>query len=316
MKDIQFFYNGIYNSYLKRKEQFINSGNHLAHFTKACYALDILTKKEMWLNNVTYMNDYQEMKIGMGLVGTIVSTDPWHSNFKNAINSIHPKLFEELILTLNTIQNRYFYTYGLCLCEFGKYDLTGNEYMWNNYARENGVAIVFNNSILKERKDEQVIPVEILPMYYYNAQDVALEIEEITQFITNNISDIRQLDYEVVKKSILEKFSYAVWSLKNPQYIQENEWRIMTNDKIMVMRLDSSSCIRRDIEIKNNEPRYVYKFNYERAGYRLNDILERIIIGTCNNPEKVRDLFVKELAGSVENIQNKVVISNYRRAIL
>lgn len=316
MKDIQFFYNGIYYSYLKRKEQFINSGNHLAHFTKACYALDILTKKEMWLNNVTYMNDYQEMKTGMGLVGTVVSTDPWHNDLKNAINSIHPKLFEELIFTLNTIQNRYFYTYGLCLCEFDKYDLTGNEYMWNNYARENGVAIIFNNSILKEREDKQVIPVEILPMYYYNTQDVSLEIEEITRFITENIYDIRQLDYEVVKKSILDKFSFAVWSLKNPQYIQEKEWRIMTNDKIMVMRLDSSSCIRRDMDIKNNEPRYVYKFNYERAGYRLNDILERIIIGTCNNPEKVRDLFVEELAGSVEDIQNKVVISNFRCKII
>ena len=92
---------------------------------------NILTKKEMWLNNVAYMNDYQEMKTGMGLVGTVVSTDPWYNDFKNAINSIHPKLFEELIFTLNTIQNRYFYTYGLCLCEFDKYDLTGNEYMWN-----------------------------------------------------------------------------------------------------------------------------------------------------------------------------------------
>ena len=44
--------------------------------------------------------------------------------------------------------------------------------------------------------------------------------------------------------------------------------------------------------------------------------LARVIIGTCNHPEKVRDLFIEELAGSVDDIRNKVIISNYSRIVL
>ena len=58
--------------------------------------------------------------------------------------------------------------------------------------------------------------------------------------------------------------------------------------------------------------RYVYKFDYERAGFRLNDILARVIIGTCKNPEKVRELFIRELATSVDDIESKVIIAEKR----
>lgn len=316
MKDIQFLRDGIYNNYFNHRNQFVESGDYLAHFTKASIALDILAKKEIWLGNVAYMNDSKEMANGMGLVGKVVSTNPWHESFKDALESIHPKLFKDLITRLNEAAEYYFHTYGLCLCEISKYDLSGNGYMWRNYAPENGVAIVFNNNILRNSDDISGIPVEILPLYYYNNIDVAVEIEEITKFITDNISEIRQLDYDAVKNELFAKFSYAVWSLKNPKYVQEKEWRIMTNDKLMIGRLASLSCIHKALEVKENEPRYVYKFNYEKAGFKLNDILARVIIGTCNHPEKVRELFIEELASSVDDIQSKVIISNCRRTVL
>ena len=311
VKDIDFFRQGIYKNYLERKNNYLQSGKYLAHFTKAYIALDILTKKEMWLNNVSYMNDYLEMKNGMGLVGKVVNSHPWHQSFKDALNSIHPHLFEDVINTLNIVQDRYFHTYGLCMCEFDKYDLSGNEYMWRNYASENGVAIIFNNQILddKIREKDNNLPVEFLPMYYYGTQEVAKEVEDVTDFIKQNIGIIRQLDYEIVKKELLDKFTYAVWSLKHPQYSEEKEWRIMTNDKFMRVPLEEMACIHRDLEIIGNEPRYVYKFDYERAGFRLNDILARVIIGTCKNPEKVRELFISELATSVDDVESKVRIA-------
>lgn len=311
MHELDLFRQGIYKNYLERRDNFVHSGNYLAHYTKAYIALDILTKKEMWLNNVSYMNDYLEMKNGMGLVGQVVNSHPWHQGFRDALNSIHPHLFEDARTTLNTVQNRYFHTYGLCMCEFDKHDLSGNEYMWRNYARENGVAIIFNNQILDDKikeKDDN-LPVEILPMYYYGTQDVAKEVEDVTDFINKNIGRIRQLDYEIVKKEILDKFTYAVWSLKHPGYSEEKEWRIMTNDKLMRIPLEKTACVHRDLEIIGNEPRYVYKFNYERAGFRLNNILAKVIIGTCKNPEKVRELFINELASSVDDIESKVIIA-------
>ena len=301
--------NGLYANYLKRRNEFIESGNFLAHFTRAQIALDILTKREIWLGNVAYMNDYNEMTTGMKLVSEVVNVYPWKQSFRGALNSINHGLSEEVITTLNAIQQRYYHTYGFYMCEFNKDNLFGEQYMWKNYASESGVAIVFNNSIID--KETNPLTVELLPMYYYGREEVIREVEDFTAFINDNILDIKQISYELVKNAILDKLSYAVWSLKDPKYRLEKEWRLMLNDKIMLLGLGSKGCLRKEIVTIGSEPRYVYKFNYERAGFKLNDILERIIIGTCDHPNKVRDLFIEDLKGIVDNIEDKVVIAAF-----
>ena len=107
MTNMQCLMDGLYADYYYRLNKF-NEGNFcLAHFTRANIALDILTKREIWLNNVVYMNDYNEMTTGMNLVSDVINDYPWKQSFRDALENIHSGLSNEVITILNCIKKRY-----------------------------------------------------------------------------------------------------------------------------------------------------------------------------------------------------------------
>ena len=127
MTNMQCLMDGLYADYYYRLNKF-NEGNFcLAHFTRANIALDILTKREIWLNNVVYMNDYNEMTTGMNLVSDVINDYPWKQSFRDALENIHSGLSNEVITILNCIKKRYYNTYGFCMCEFDKNNLFGEK---------------------------------------------------------------------------------------------------------------------------------------------------------------------------------------------
>lgn len=295
------FQNELYSSYNKRVEEFKATDKCLVHYTTADTALKILSNNELWLCSVNGMNDYNEMRTGMKKIACSINKNSYLQSLKNVLNATHPKLHETVIETLNTIHERYLATYGLCLSEASSEDVNGSTYMWDNYASQEGVAIQFNKNIFSY---ELPLP-ELVPMEYYTVKEVDEEIEHLIKLLNDHQAEVDDQDFDILMKLLLDKISYGVFCLKSQKYEQEKEWRVMLNDKLQNV---DYPYLKKERVIIRNESRDIYKFNLSLAGIELNNVLHRIIIGRFQDPEKVKEEFIKLLSNKIDDIENKIII--------
>lgn len=308
-KELLNIFNADYNervSYLKQNDL------KLAHYTSAAVALKIIDNKEIWLNNVTNMNDYREVELGKNLLARTFNKTDEGNRLKDILNQISEKLSEELIIRYNSIFNGLDRTYAFCLTEHKKdYDKYGKLSMWRAYAPKNGIALILNIApFIKECSKTTAFTI---PMFYYEYEEFQNKFKNFVDKAQNNLDIFNNITKEEVLDFFYRKFLVSVLSLKHKGFEEEKEWRILYNDVIYT----KDSIIKEEVKEIHGVPRIIKILNFEslndkNSDYstKLNDILYKIIIGPSYNPKQLQEIFIKKLADNcVTNAESKVVIS-------
>ena len=115
----------------------------LAHYTSVAVAEQIIKNEEIWFSHPFYMNDLEELRLGMRLgvqhfptytqtaVDTPARRDLLLANFNHYIDHMNDETLVD--------------TYVLCLSEHDPADTHGVLSMWRSYASQgHGVALIFN----------------------------------------------------------------------------------------------------------------------------------------------------------------------------
>lgn len=308
----KFLYNIFNVDYYKRVQNLQEADLKLAHYTSASVAIQIIDNKEIWLNNVGNMNDYQEIVTGKNLLAKTFNETEEGKRLKVILNQISDKLAEELIVRYNHTFNTLDKTYAFCLTEHKKEDdKYGRLSMWRAYAPKNGVALVLN--LEPFIKDCRKTTAFTIPMFYYDEAEFQNEFKKFVDLIQNNIEEFKRLPEDTVLEFFYRKFLVSVLSLKHKGFQEEQEWRILYNNYIYV----TDEIVKEDIKDIRGVPKIIKILNFnnlndEYSGYstKLNDILHKIIIGPSDNPVQLQEIFIKKLTDNgVVDAENKVVIS-------
>lgn len=300
----------IYKEYFDRVDEVKNKDIRFAHYTSARVALSIIKNKEIWLNNVQYMNDYSEIKLGNWLLTNFYNN---HSGkeLKDVLEDISAGCIKELEFNYNSILPKLEKTYAFCLTE---HSVTEDEFgrlsMWRAYAPNNGVAIVLNADVFLE--DVLNTSAMTIPMFYFDNGEFHKAVEDFTNRIDQEKDTLRKeasfLNY------IFNKFLITALSLKHKGFQEEREWRILYNDAFN--NFLKKEIVRGEIEYINGVPRLVKKLKFSdirflNKTFHMNDFINRIIIGPSENAELLKEIFIEALnENGVLAADKKVICSN------
>lgn len=299
----------IYKEYLDRVDNLKTKNIRLAHYTSAAVALSIIENKTIWLNNVCYMNDYSEIEIGNRLLMDFYKNDTG-GELREIMDEIHKGCTNTLEQYYDHQSSRLMNTYAFCLTEHTKEeDEYGRLSMWRAYGLNNGVALVFNTSMfLEEAVNTNVMTI---PMFYFDKNKFSHAISKFTRRLKDDCKILKMVPN--FDSYILDKFFMTALSLKHKGFEEECEWRVLYNKSLYGNCL--SEIIEENIEVINGVPRIVKKLNFSKIKYnnrklKINELLDRIIIGPNSNAEQLKEIFVCALKkNGVANANTKVICS-------
>ena len=111
-------------------------GLKFAHYTTADTAVKIIRGKDVWLRNVSNMNDYMEVQHGSACLGKALQA---HGPlFMEALAPLGDGLAESILQSLDAMDfNARFHTYLISLSEHPADDKVGKLSMWRAYGGAN-----------------------------------------------------------------------------------------------------------------------------------------------------------------------------------
>lgn len=206
--------------------QVTQSGLLLAHYTTLEILEFILKKKEIWMSNPLYMNDFEEVKFGI-FEGIKILRES--ANLRNALGTPNrqDKFYRTVDHYFNIFDNEHvFDTYVFCLSRHDENANDGKLSMWRGYGDNgNGVAIVFDPSKITETSESPLI---FSKVEYETAENRRLwlskKVSQITSWFESN-----QVDDEDIFRACHAYFEriklFALFS-KHRGFLEEEEWRM------------------------------------------------------------------------------------------
>lgn len=295
----------------RRMSEF-NTGNHrFVHYTSADAALSIIQNKEIWLRNVTVMNDFSEIEYGLRCLQASWAGENG-IRLRSELNGVHPNLADKIAEQFNNfLFNLRHDTYVSCLSEHSdKEDKVGRLSMWRAYGSSGGIALVLNRSPFFAETD--ALHAYTSPVAYLSGEEFDLAFAEIADLASSNLRVLKAYSVETIINTIFNAFRFAVVSTKHPGFAEEREWRVVYSPTI-----NASNLIQEIVVSVRGVPQKIYKIPLtdvpERGlfGIELPRLIERIIIGPTQYKSASYFAFVAALASAgVENPEHLVFTSN------
>lgn len=264
---------------------------NLAYYTDLSTVNLIFKNKELWLRNVMCMNDYTEVKQGLKILRKYLKDNDYYKNklLDVLCKIVKDKKYWEDILDEFLKHNEYtyfLYTYIACFTEHKADDNDGNLNMFRVYGRNKGTAMIFADFMNLD------VPVVLSRVLYCGENEFEnyikqfiKSIEDNLQYLSLYLSKYGLKNFEnLFKQAIL----FAILSIKNPAFKEENEWRIIYCDKLMFNQ-ECSKFYKLEVETVNGLPQKIYKLKFEDK-LQFSNLLKKIII------EKIPDLAVATMA--------------------
>ncbi len=275
----------------------------LAHYTSVEVVEQILKHEELWFSNPLYMNDLEEMRLGI-FVGSqlfpqfaqAASKDEDHSRrLVECFNHFMAHLDAEAALD----------TYVFCLSEHDHDNRDGLLSMWREYgSKGNGAALVFNTQKLHYQPHS---PILIAKVIYASYDERRRELEarladwaRITLEANPASSDLYLAAYAAF--DFVKSFALTT---KHRGFSEEREWRA-----IYVPERDPLGYLKGHLDYsvgpRGVEPKLKFKFgdrSLPRDGQpgeplttqKLSDILEFIMLGPSASSPLAQKAFIRML---------------------
>ena len=321
--DIQSQLFKIFFPYLFKKTQEIklNDQSKFVHYTSVEAAVSIFKNKEVWMRNVSTMNDRSEMIYGYERLKNVFAKHG--QRFKENLDFLFPKtsIYNELVKKIDLwspdiVQS----TYLSCVSEhLARENTHGRLSMWRAYGKGTGVALVLNKNVFLS--ESRALNVFTSPVAYLDDQAFSNKFLEISDTIKSSEEFLRQFNEEVILQLLLSMCVFSVLCTKHPGFEEEREWRIISSPIVQQMVPANSVVgqerIKSDVVVIGGIPQIIYKVPLENipeeglVGLTIPEILDHIIIGPTAYPGAIADAFCRllEVAG-VPDPKSKIFTSD------
>ena len=276
--------------YVKEFERIRRKNINLAHYTHILSGYSILKKKEIWLRNITKMNDNMEVKWGLELFKIFLydNNNLLYNKLLKALARAHKDVNYWKLIIDEMIDNFYETyaenTYILSLTEWDNKNVNNN--LFNTFCRDEGMIVIFNiNS-----DDDIGKMLNLSRVAYFNGLEFKEYFIKFIESIEKNTEFIKKYKLEDVKELFKQAIFYAILSIKHPCFIEENEWRVVYCSKFGNYGNSSNLIVEDNVEIKGGLEK-VYKINLNLLS--KHNLLSNII--SAYNQNYIEELLQKEI---------------------
>ncbi len=302
----------IFFSYAAGKARAVREKNtRFAYYTTAETALKILRNREVWMRNARTMNDFEEIAYGRDIVVKGYKSETGKA-FQAALNSIFPNFcadFEQLFdqwLPLFLTE-----TFITCFSEHAdNEDNLGRLSMWRAYGKQNGVALVANNSVFMSSTDS--LGIYSSPVAYLTQAGMEKELAHVTQSILANRNLILAAGAEAIRDQVFCMFQFAVMCIKHPGFHEEREWRAIWSPTF-----GAHGKHKTEVECIGGVPQAVLKVplvDYPAegiVGVEPAKLIDRVIVGPTEYGGTIRDALALEMAkAGIPDPASRIVVSD------
>jgi len=315
-------YEILFSQSMERMSHVKQTNKLFAHYTSADTALKIIQEEEMWMRNVSGMNDFSEIILGQRSLIETLKEKQISDTFDAVITEFSSNTcsFSDIVSYIENMSDIREQLYISCFSEHRKDDLLGRLSMWRAYAPQNGVALLINASILDTKPIDNVLfwtaPVQYL--HPENLSELRTNLLQIAQRLLNTVkgqkNNIEICDF--LCSTLIGYFYVSSASIKHIGFSEEEEWRVLFSTK-------SQSSEMKDILVKSIEnivglPQTIYKICLKNLyANELDDmvlvqkLLKKVIIGPSKNPKLIQEAFCDTLRDKgVLEPEKMVVISD------
>lgn len=285
--------------YVKEFERISRENVNLAHYTNLLSGYSILKNKEIWLRNITKMNDNMEVKWGLELFKIFLydNNNLLYNKLLEALAKAHKDVNYWKLIIDEMIDNFYETyaenTYILSLTEWDNKNVNNN--LFNTFCRDEGMIFIFNiNS-----DDDFGKMLNLSRVAYFNGLEFKKYFIEFIESIEKNTELIKKYKLEDVEELFKQAIFYAILSIKHPSFKIENEWRIVYCSKFGNYSRLSNLIVDDYVEIKG-ELEKVYKINLDLLS--RHNLLSNII--SAYNQNKIEELLKKMKIWNTFNNEN------------
>lgn len=197
----------------------LNGGLLLAHYTSIENIINIAKSEQIWMSHPRFMNDWQELNVGIQLVGDALLHATKNYDICNA--------YRETVAGFVQLSH-HLDTYAFCLSEHELDNQDGVLSMWRGYGDQGrGACIVFNTKFIKPGDDGETV-LYVRPIEYLQDNERRKKAQEIVEVWLDcksnpNISPEylgREFDY-LLDRALF----YALWT-KHQGFREEREVRV------------------------------------------------------------------------------------------
>lgn len=293
------------------REAALREGRRLVHYTSASSACKIIAGGQAWLRNAQLMNDFSEIQHGLDCLN-IAWVSHAGESLQLMLDRLKPGLRDDLLKLIDGHTNNLkLETYIFSLSEHeDNEDELGRLSMWRAYGGHAGVALVLNSAaFVSETAQMKVFG---SPVFYRDPSSFEKWFQSWADDITNAEVELRALDARVVRDWLFAAFRSFVLCTKHPAFSEEKEWRVFYSP----VHEGKSDWIEEGVEIVNGTPEILMKFKLRDdldqgvSGVALSTLINRVIIGPCENPFQIRAAVASTMANAgIENPLDKIWMS-------
>jgi len=283
------------------------------HYCDADAALSMIKSQEVWMRNVTWMNDESEITHGIErLISAYNNTDGLL--LKNILNKSFDGFTDQFEYHFSAWMDDFRQeTYITCLTEqLEDEDLIGRLSMWRAYGRKNAIAFVLDPGPFLRPSD--ALKAYTSPVAYLNQPAFDVEFRELVSNIEQEIEWLSTIGRDHVYNNLFAAFRFAILCTKHPAFKEEKEWRIVYQPNFQSA---PEGRILEEYRSIGGSPQRIFKIpltnhpNEGLYGVSLPELLRYLIIGPGQDVDSLRREFIRLLmVAGVPDAASKVVASN------
>ena len=295
----------------------------LVHYTSAETALKIIREKKVWMRNANFMADYMEIRTGTKKIKDVFDPQTGSKGFWESLDEIKFGLKEKVHEYYNGwVPQIEANSYLFCVSEHSKKeDDIGRLSMWRGYGGSGGVALILNSAPFLA--ETMVLGAGSYPVIYHDHEK---NLRNVIDGVVRNIGFLSKFDEKILISHFLFMLISFTFCLKHKGFEEEREWRVVYLETLAQKMRENSHLkdiplpIKSELELVKNIPQDIFKIPLQKIeglkpeetlDLELKNLINRLIIGPCKNPEVLKDIFVRVLReNNVENAEKKVHISH------
>jgi Protein of unknown function (DUF2971) len=278
---------------------------YLAHYSSLSVLESILTTKEFWLSHPFFMNDKNELNLGLNKTLELLKDLQSDLNgieggkYKN-FNQTPFDVFNNWLFHFST--NHFLDYYILCFSEIDPRDKNGDLTMWRAYGSNgSGAALILDANKFPVNDSSPFIFAKV---EYMNETDIIngikSKIEIFYNFLNNHDNSCHEL-YLRLNGVFFQRMLMASTFVKHEAFKAENEWRVVYYKDRDKNNSYENMC-NHAVTAKGIEPKLKLNIEcmlkIEHINSSFDDICDKIILGPTSFDEKtsyVQQMTLKRL---------------------
>jgi hypothetical protein len=291
----------------------IGSQHPFVHYCSSDAALSMLSNKEVWLRNVTWMNDASEIKHGKSCL-TNACNSAEGQRLANFLDEKLPGFASKFGGVFNSWMGIFEDdTYIACVTEqLPDEDKIGRLSMWRAYgAGANPVAFILDSGPFLRPSD--ALRAYTSPVAYLNQERFDEQFARVSGGIIDNFDFLYDTFGEsYIFNNLFAAFRYAVCCTKHPSFYEEREWRIVYQPAF-----EKSERIREHTRSLGGVPQRIFSIPLENVpeegfyGATPTELIKGLLIGPGPSAAGLQREFIRVMRSvGFENAHEMVSVSD------